>query len=95
MVIIHRGAQMMLLLLCVDDIILTGNNPSLITNFFQELGIEFEIKDLGTLHYFLGLEATYTFTGLHVSQCKYMLDLLRRSNMVDCIPCSTPISTNS
>lgn len=86
---------MMLLLLYVDDIILIGNTPSLITNFLQDLGLEFEIKDLRKLHYFLGLEAIYTSTVLHFLNLKYTLDLLHRTNMVDYKPCSTPISTKS
>ena len=49
----------MLLLLYVDDIILTGNQPSLLSSFVHTLGKEFELSDLGPLSYFLGLEPTF------------------------------------
>lgn len=74
-------SQMMVLLLYVDDIVLTGNIPSLLSSFISTLGAEFEIKDLGPLHYFLGLEASPFSSGLHLSQARYTVDLLRRSSM--------------
>ena len=45
----------MILLLYVDDLFLTGNEK-LITECKKQLTVEFEMKDLGPLHYFLGLE---------------------------------------
>ena len=64
------------LLVYVDDIILTGNHADFITLFVDQLGREFDVKDLGSLRYFLGLEVNLYSEGLHVSQVKYMLDLL-------------------
>jgi hypothetical protein len=81
MFIFQRSSQMMVLLLYVDDIVLTGNIPSLLSSFISTLGAEFEIKDLGPLHYFLGLEASPFSSGLHLSQARYTVDLLRRSSM--------------
>ncbi|KAI5350022.1 hypothetical protein L3X38_002913 [Prunus dulcis] len=49
------------------------------------------MKDLGPLHYFLGMEAVWTSTGLHLSQSKYILDLLTRTKMLDCKPLPTPV----
>lgn len=40
----------MILLLYVDDIVLTGNIPKLLSSFIATLGHEFDIKDLGVLH---------------------------------------------
>uniref|UniRef100_A0A2N9F0E1 Reverse transcriptase Ty1/copia-type domain-containing protein n=1 Tax=Fagus sylvatica TaxID=28930 RepID=A0A2N9F0E1_FAGSY len=48
--------EILYLLLYVDDIVLTGTSPSLITNLITKLQQTFELKDLGPLHYFLGLQ---------------------------------------
>ena len=45
----------LILMLCVDDLFLTGADP-LIHQCKRELVVEFEMKDLGLMHYFLGLE---------------------------------------
>jgi hypothetical protein len=51
------------------------------------------MKDLGSLHHFLGVSVTPRNGGLFLSQCQYMLDILDRARMVDCKPCSTPVDT--
>lgn len=51
-----------------------------------------EIKDLGKLTYFLGLEVTYTPDGLFPCQGKYAQDILSRFDMFDCKPISTPLA---
>ena len=56
------------MLLYVDDIIITGNNLSLLDNFTCKLNYEFATKHLDPLSYFLGLEATTTSDGLFISQ---------------------------
>ena len=58
--VFHKHSDMIYLLLYVDDIILTGNNSSLLENFTCRLNSEFATKDLGSLSYFLDLEATPT-----------------------------------
>jgi histone deacetylase 1/2 len=57
------------------------------------LSESFPIKDLGTLEYFLGLEATYNSGGMVLTQRKYALDLLHRVSMENCRPTSTPLAT--
>ena len=61
--IFHRQSDIIYLLLYVDDIILTGNNSSLLARFTCKLHSEFATKDLGSFSYFLGLEATPTTDG--------------------------------
>lgn len=85
----------MLLLLYVDDIILTGNQSDILSSFITTLNKEFELTDLGSLSYFLGLEATPTPTGLRLTQTKYTLDLLHRHSMTECQPCATPVCATS
>ena len=85
----------MVLLLYVDDIILTGKYQFPISSLIATLDKEFELKDLRPLCFFLDLEATPLSIGIHLFQTKYMLDLLRRSKMSDCHPYSTPVSAKS
>ncbi|CAL9026864.1 unnamed protein product [Prunus brigantina] len=54
------------------------------------LSREFDMKDLGQLTYFLGLQVQYTSMGIHVNQSKYATDLLLKACMTQCKPCSTP-----
>ncbi|KAL8105399.1 hypothetical protein AgCh_029267 [Apium graveolens] len=92
MFIYRNRFSMIIFLLYVDDIVVTGNSLELLQSFIAKLGAEFEIKDLGDLSYFLGLETTIDVNGIHLSQTKYTLDLLKRYRMLDCKPCSTPLT---
>ncbi|RVW75985.1 Retrovirus-related Pol polyprotein from transposon RE1 [Vitis vinifera] len=69
--VFHQQSSLIYLLLYVDDIIVTGNNPSLLDSFTRKLHSEFATKDLGSLSYFRGLEASPTPDGLFISQLKY------------------------
>ena len=56
---------------------------------------EFSLKDLGALHYFLGVVVTRSFDGMFLSQRQYILDVLECAGMSECNPCSTPVDTQS
>lgn len=79
-------------LVYVDDILVTSNHPPSISHLISTLKSEFALKDLGPLHYFLGVEARSTSTGLHLSQRRYVLDLLSKTNMQNSKPVLTPFS---
>ncbi|XP_050141082.1 uncharacterized mitochondrial protein AtMg00810-like [Malus sylvestris] len=81
---------MVVLLLYVDDIILTGNNEILIRAVMSQLCTEFDMKDLGDLHYFLGLQIEYKQSGLFVHQTKYATKIIHKAKMFDAKPCTTP-----
>ena len=53
------------------------------------------MKDLGELHYFLGIEAKRTSTELHLCQSKYALSLISRTSMLEAKLCSTPVPAGS
>lgn len=89
--IYQRNGDVMLLLLYVDDIALTGSNKSLIDKLLEALNKEFRMKDLGSFHYFLGLQAHFLSNGLFINQKKYAEDLLHISGMSDCTPVVTPL----
>jgi hypothetical protein len=78
------------LLLYVDDIVLTSNTPTFLDHLIAQLSKIFDLKDLGELHYFLGLQDTRTSAGLHLNQAKYASDLLKKHNMMDSKPAKTP-----
>ncbi|RVX14187.1 Retrovirus-related Pol polyprotein from transposon RE1 [Vitis vinifera] len=90
--ILRKGQSIVLLLIYVDDIIVTGNDNNIISDLISTLSSEFSLKDLGSLHYFLGLEVKYLPNGLFVSQTKYIRDLLEHTKMMECTPINTPMA---
>jgi len=78
----------------VDDIVITGDDVEEIKCLKENLGRAFEVKDLGPLRYFLGIEIARSPKGIVLSQRKYVLDLLTETGMLGCRPCSTPIDKN-
>uniref|UniRef100_A0A2N9GCI3 Integrase catalytic domain-containing protein n=1 Tax=Fagus sylvatica TaxID=28930 RepID=A0A2N9GCI3_FAGSY len=83
------------LLLYVDDIVLTSNTPAFLDTLIHKLSSVFDLKDLGSLHYFLGLQVTRTPSRLYINQAKYAQDLLKKHNMLDCKPASSPSCPNT
>ncbi|RVW60112.1 Retrovirus-related Pol polyprotein from transposon RE1 [Vitis vinifera] len=69
------------LLVYVDDILVTGNNPCVIQQLISQLNKSFSLKDLGEINYFLGIQVKHTTEGLHLSQTKYVHDLLCKAKM--------------
>jgi hypothetical protein len=60
----------------------------------KKLSRAFEVKDLGPLRYFLGIEIARSSRGIILSQRKYVLDLLRETGMLGCRPSGSPIDKN-
>ncbi|CAH9104736.1 unnamed protein product, partial [Cuscuta epithymum] len=83
------------ILVYVDDLIITGTHPDLIQRFITRLHQVFALKDLGNLHFFLGLQIRRNSTGITLSQQSYIQDILQRSNMQDSAPVSTPSDPSS
>ncbi|KAJ4700964.1 Retrovirus-related Pol polyprotein from transposon TNT 1-94 [Melia azedarach] len=81
-----------ILILYVDDIILTGDYEEETLELKKFLAKEFEIKDLGNLKYFLGMEVARSKRGILVSQWKYVLDLLKETGMLGCKPVDAPMN---
>ena len=67
-----------ILLLYVDDLFLTGNEKQVMESK-KKLAEEFEMKDLGLMHYFLGLEVWQSLEGIFLNQGKYAVEILRYS----------------
>ena len=79
------------LIVYVDDMILTGNDHVEIEALRKILAKEFEVKDLGVLRYFLGMEIARNKNGISISQRKYTLDLLKETWMLGCKLSDIPI----
>jgi hypothetical protein len=79
------------LLLYVDDIILTASNTELLRRTISALQRKFAMKDLGSLHHFLGIPVERRLDGLFLHQRTYTLDILKRVIMADCKSCTTPV----
>ena len=74
--------------------IITGDDSEEIEHLKKNLAIEFEIKDLGALKYFLGVEVLRSKERIFINKKKYTLDLLAESGMMECKPTNTPIAVN-
>uniref|UniRef100_A0A2N9GQ59 Uncharacterized protein n=1 Tax=Fagus sylvatica TaxID=28930 RepID=A0A2N9GQ59_FAGSY len=91
----RTGKGTILLLLYVDDMIITGDDLSGIQELKAFLSQNFEMKDLGHLSYFLGLEITSSDDGFYLTQAKYTSDLLSRAGLTDHKILDTPIELNA
>ena len=76
-----EGERPVMLLLYVDDLLLTGEGK-LIKDARRRLATEFEIKDLGMIHY-LGMEVWQNVDGIFLGQGKYAVEILKRFRMLD------------
>ncbi|GFZ02718.1 hypothetical protein Acr_15g0013260 [Actinidia rufa] len=83
-----------LLLLYVDDMIITGDDLDGIATLKKFLSLQFEMKDLGNLSYFLGIEVSSTSDGYSLSQTKYASELLSRAGLTDNKTVDTPLENN-
>ena len=90
----NENNVVLILLVYVDDIIITGNNIDEIEKFKKYLSSKFLIKDLGKLKYFLGIEVLDIEQGICLTQRKYCTELLSEFGMLGCKSCGTPIETN-
>jgi hypothetical protein len=77
--------------LYVDDLFLT-RDEKFIVGCKRELTSEFEMKDLGLMHYFLGLEVWQKPNEVFLSQGKYTVEILQRFRMMDCKSMATPMN---
>ena len=83
----------LILVLDVDDLFLTGNEK-LIKCCKKKLTSEFEMKDLGLIHYFFGLEVWQGQKDIFLIQGKYTIDILKRFRMLDSKSMATQMDAN-
>ena len=84
----------MLVVIYVDDLIVMGDSDADIDDVKLLLKQKFEMKDLGELRYFLGIEVIRSPGGIWLLQRQYGLDMLSRYGMTGCKPISVPLEQN-
>ena len=82
----------MILLLYVDYFFVTSMD-GLIADTKRNLVSEFEMKDLGMMHYFLGMEVWQNADGISLGQGKYVVEILKRFGMMDYKVMATPMAS--
>eukprot|EP00253_Pinus_taeda_P034357 PITA_34357 len=88
--IVVKG-KLLIIVLYFDDLILAGHDQ-LIVSCKEELARELEMKDMGLMHYFLGMEVWQKDGELFLSQRKYANEILKRFHMEKCKPMQTPLA---
>ncbi|KAA3479438.1 retrovirus-related Pol polyprotein from transposon TNT 1-94 [Gossypium australe] len=86
--------KMLIVCLYVDDLIYTGDNMEIIEQFKNSMMSEFDMSNLGLMHYFLGIEVVQFDAGIFISQKRYVQDILTRFRMQDCNPVCTLAETS-
>ena len=88
-----EDGNLVMLLLYVDDLFVKGMD-GLITDMKRKLVAEFEMKDLGMVHYFLDMEVWQSANEISLRQGKYAVEILKRFEMMDCKTMATPMASN-
>ena len=90
-----QGSKLAVVLVYVDDLIIIGDDEDEIRRTRENLAIHFQMKELGELKHFLGLEVDRVKDGLFLGQHKYEKDLLQKFGMLNCKPISTHMEVNT
>lgn len=86
--------DIVILLVYVDDLIIIDSTQKLVDELQFVLEQNFEMKDLGELRYFLGLEILRSTYGIVLSQRKYAIYLISEVGLLGVKPNKTPIEVN-
>lgn len=86
-----KNGDCLFVCLYVDDLIFSGNNPSLFEDFKNDMAREFEMADIGLMSFYLGLEVRQSDDGIFVGQQAYVKEVLDRFNMSNSKPVATPM----
>ena len=86
-----QGKSCTTLLIYVDDILITGNDPVSIAAIKKFLHSQFQLKDLGDLKYFLGIEVSSSKNGIFISQRKYALEIIKDAGLFGATHIDTPM----
>ena len=93
--LLNQEVSIIILLVWVDDIIICSSSSELMTNIKESLKTKFKMKDLGPLTYFLGISFKCEDGRIMLNQSLYLEKLLKRYQMDNCKPRSTPCESKS
>ncbi|WVZ89700.1 hypothetical protein U9M48_036069 [Paspalum notatum var. saurae] len=93
--LLSHGGDTLIVQIYVDDIIFGGSSHALVSSFAEQISREFEMSLMGELQFFLGLQIKQGLEGTFVHQAKYTRYILKKFNMSDSKPMTTPMSTNT
>ena len=77
----------------MDELFLTGNEKQ-ISGCKKNTVVEFDMKDLGLIHYFIGLGVWQSLEGIFLNQQKYAVEILKMFDMLECKSMATPMDTH-
>ena len=92
--IYKEGGKCMIMVLYVDDPVMMGNHEEIISQTKQMLGREFEMTDLGLMHFYFGREIWQQPNQIFISQQKYARKILKAFGMTNCKSVGTPMEIN-
>ncbi|WVZ89712.1 hypothetical protein U9M48_036078 [Paspalum notatum var. saurae] len=92
--LLSRDGDTLIVQIYVGDIIFGGSSHALVSSFAEQMSREFEMRLMGELQFFLGLQIKQGLEGTFVHQAKYTRDILKKFNMGDSKQMTTPMSTN-
>ncbi|WVZ53876.1 hypothetical protein U9M48_004764 [Paspalum notatum var. saurae] len=93
--LLSRGGDTLIVQIYIDDIIFGGSSHALVSSFAEQMSREFEMSLMDELQFFLGLQIKQGPEGTFVHQAKYTRDILKKFEMGDSKPMTTPMSTNT
>ncbi len=93
---VKKGGKNNFLIVClyVDDLIYTSTDPVMLDEFKKAMMKEYEMTDLGLMKYFLGIQVRQRKRENFISQEKYIENLLKKFNISNCKPMTTPMAMN-
>jgi hypothetical protein len=90
---LHTNRDTFIAVVNVDDLLIIDNNNYPILRLKKQLVDSLDMIDIGTLHYFFGLQVLPLCDGSSISLSKYVIDILTRFKMDDCNPYATPFQS--
>ena len=89
-----KGVDFQMVYLCVDDLIYTRTSKDMVAEFKDAMMKEFKMSDLGLMKYFLCIQMKQSPGKNFISQEKYVADLFKKFNFLECKPVTSPMATN-
>jgi hypothetical protein len=92
---LNHGIDFLLVQIYMDDIIFDGSSHTLVSRFQEMMESDFQMFMMEELTFFLGIQVKQTKQGTFVHQAKYTKDLMKKFNMAELKPVSTPMSSTA